>query len=147
MASHWKSVLSRRVLTLMNIVLKSAERVCLQILATKRRTQMSMAWSMFFSYLYISGLLKEFENHMSNLVVKTAVLIWNKWCNAGCYQMLYFLSWKKTEIWSQATWTLGGNHRTATAGAEARCCKSPLSIEVSRLNSDKVIYFALRSHT
>lgn len=32
-----------------------------------------------------------------------------------CYT---FLSWKKTEIWSQATRTLGGNHRTATAGAE-----------------------------
>lgn len=29
-----------------------------------------------------------------------------------------FLTWEKTQIQSQATHTLGGNHRIATAGAE-----------------------------
>ena len=59
----------------MNLVSQSAERICLQILATKRRTKLSKALSMFSASLYIFGLQKEFENHMSNLVVKIASLI------------------------------------------------------------------------
>lgn len=61
-----------------------------------------------------------------------------------------FSSWKKTEIWSQATRTLGGTTELQQHVQKmllTRCCKSPLSSQVSILNSDKVIYLALRSYT